>query len=198
MKLRCLNGSHSTLAYLGQLTGRETVADAMQLPLITDLLDQLWREIRDVLNAPKGVNPADYIDQLKQRFRNPALKHRTAQIACDGSQKLPQRLLAPLRDRLAKGLASPAIATAIAAWMHFVVKTAHTPAGVLNDPLAADILARARLSNDAADIVGHLLALDRIFGTDLPDNADFREQLIAKFIDLAQNSAVATAPQILL
>lgn len=198
MKLRCLNGSHSTLAYLGQLTGRETVADAMQLPLITDLLDQLWREIRDVLNAPKGVNPADYIDQLKQRFRNPALKHRTAQIACDGSQKLPQRLLAPLRDRLAKGLPSPAIATAIAAWMHFVVKTAHTPDGVLNDPLATDILARARLSNDAADIVGHLLALDRIFGTDLPDNADFREQLIAKFIDLAQNSAVATAPQILL
>jgi len=198
MKLRCLNGSHSTLAYLGQLTGRETVADAMQLPLITDLLDQLWREIRDVLNAPKGVNPADYIDQLKQRFRNPALKHRTAQIACDGSQKLPQRLLAPLRDRLAKGLPSPAIATAIAAWMHFVVKTAHTPDGVLNDPLAADILARARLSNDAADIVGHLLALDRIFGTDLPDNAEFREQLIAKFIDLAQNGAVATAPQILL
>ena len=198
MKLRCLNGSHSTLAYLGQLTGRETVADAMQLPLITDLLDQLWREIRDVLNAPKGVNPADYIDQLKQRFRNPALKHRTAQIACDGSQKLPQRLLAPLRDRLAKGLPSPAIATAIAAWMHFVVKTAHTPDGVLNDPLATDILARARLSNDAADIVGHLLALDRIFGTDLPDNADFREQLIAKFIDLAQNSAVATAPQIVL
>ncbi len=198
MKLRCLNGSHSTLAYLGQLTGRETVADAMQLPLITDLLDQLWREIRDVLNAPKGVNPADYIDQLKQRFRNPALKHRTAQIACDGSQKLPQRLLAPLRDRLAQGLPSPAIATAIAAWMHFVVKTAHTPDGVLNDPLATDILARARLSNDAADIVGHLLALDRIFGTDLPDNADFREQLIAKFIDLAQNGAVATAPQILL
>ena len=99
MKLRCLNGSHSTLAYLGQLTGCETVADAMQLPLITDLLDPLWVEIRAVLHAPKGVNPADYVDSLKQRFRNPALKHRTAQIASDGSQKLPQRLLAPLRDR---------------------------------------------------------------------------------------------------
>ena len=50
---------------------------------------------------------------------------------------------------------------------------------------------------DPVDLVV-LLALDRIFGTDLPDNADFREQLIAKFIDLAQNGAVATASQILL
>jgi fructuronate reductase len=196
MKLRCLNGSHSTLAYLGQLTGRETVADAMQDPLITGVLDALWGEIRAVLHAPRGVNPADYVESLKQRFRNPALKHRTVQIASDGSQKLPQRLLAPLRDRIAKGLASPAIATAIAAWMHYAVKVAHTPDGVLNDPLAADILARARLSTDAASIVGHLLALDRIFGTDLPANADFRALLIDKFIMLAQNGAVATAAAI--
>jgi fructuronate reductase len=196
MKLRCLNGAHSTLAYLGQLTGRETVADAMQLPLITDLLDPLWVEIRDVLHAPKGVDPAAYVDSLKQRFRNPALKHRTAQIASDGSQKLPQRLLAPLRDRLAKGLKSPAIATAIAAWMHYAVKIAHTPDAVLNDPQSAEILARARLSNDAPSIVGHLLALDKIFAADLPANADFRALLIAKFVELAKNPAVATAAPI--
>lgn len=196
MKLRCLNGSHSTLAYLGQLTGRETVAEAMQLPLITNILDPLWVEIREVLHAPKGVNPADYVESLKQRFRNPALKHRTAQIACDGSQKLPQRLLAPLRDRIAKGLASPMIATAIVAWMHYAVKIAHTPEGVLNDPLAGEILARARLSTEAAEIVGNLLSLEKIFGVDLPANADFREQLIAKFVDLARNPGVATATQI--
>ena len=193
MKLRCLNGSHSTLAYLGQLTDCETVADAMQLPLITDLLDPLWVEIRAVLHAPKGVNPADYVDSLKQRFRNPALKHRTAQIACDGSQKLPQRLLAPLRDRIAQGLASPSIATAIAAWMHFVVKIAHAPDGVLNDPLAADILAHARRGTDAPDIVTNLLALDKIFGTDLPANAAFRRALTDQFVALANNPAVATA-----
>lgn len=196
MKLRCLNGSHSTLAYLGQLTGRETVADAMQMPLITDLLDQLWAEIKAVLHAPKGVDPSDYIEQLKQRFRNPALKHRTAQIACDGSQKLPQRLLAPLRDRLAKGLPSPAIATAIAAWMHFVVKIAHTPDGVLSDPLAAEILHQARLANDSKGIIGNLLALEKIFGLDLPADAAFRAELTDRFIALAGNPAVASAPQI--
>ena len=196
MKLRCLNGSHSTLSYLGQLTGRETVAEAMQLPLITDILDPLWLEIREVLVAPKGVDTAAYVESLKQRYRNPALKHRTAQIACDGSQKLPQRLLAPLRDRIAKGLSSPMIATAIAAWMHFVVKTAHTPDAVLNDPLASEILTQARLSTSATVIVDDLLDLEKIFGQDLPANAAFRTQLIEKFIALARNPAVATAPQI--
>jgi fructuronate reductase len=195
MKLRCLNGSHSTLSYLGQLTGRETVADAMGLPLITNILDPLWIEIREVLHAPKGVDTAAYVDSLKQRFRNPALKHRTAQIACDGSQKLPQRLCAPLRDRIAKGLQSPMIATAIAAWMHFVVKTAQTGA-VLSDPMAAEIIAKAKLSTDAAKIVDNLLSLDKIFGTDLPANEGFRAALIGKFIELAKNPAVATANEI--
>ncbi len=196
MKLRCLNGSHSTLAYLGQLTGRETVAEAMGLPLITDVLDPLWVEIREVLHAPKGVDTAAYVASLKQRFRNPALKHKTAQIASDGSQKLPQRLLAPLRERIAKGLASPAIATAVAAWMHFAVKTAHTPDGALNDPMSAEILAQAKKSAAASEIVDNLLALEKIFGADLPADAAFRADLLGKFVELARNPAVGTAKEI--
>lgn len=197
MKLRCLNGAHSTLSYLGQLTGRETVADAMQLPLITEALDALWLEVREVLKAPKGVDTGAYVDSLKQRFRNPALKHRTAQIAMDGSQKLPQRLLAPLRDRIARGLASPAIATAIAAWMHYAVKVAHDPSGApLSDPLSAEIIAQAKRSDDAAGIVDHLLSIDRIFGADLPANAAVRAAVVEKFVQLARNTAVTTASRI--
>ena len=196
MKLRCLNGSHSTLSYLGQLTGCETVADAMKNPVITEILDPLWAEIREVLHAPQNVDTAAYVESLKKRFRNTALKHRTAQIAMDGSQKLPQRLLAPLRDRIAKGLPSPAIATAIAGWMHFVTKTAYTPGGELSDPLSAEILSQARLSIDAASIVDNLLDIDKIFGDDLPGNNDFRMELIRKFIELVKNPKVATAEQI--
>ena len=196
MKLRCLNGAHSTLAYLGQLSGRETVADAMQSEFIVGVLDALWKEVGEVLDAPSGVDPADYVASLRRRFCNPALKHRTLQIAMDGSQKLPQRLLAPLRERMAKGVPSPAIATAIAAWMHFAVKTAHTPGGVLSDPMSAEILAQAGKSTDAATIVDNLLGLQKIFGTDVPANAAFRAELLGKFIELAKNLPVATAPQI--
>ena len=167
----------------------------MAQPLITDTLDALWLEVREVLKAPAGVDVADYVAQLKQRFCNPAIKHRTAQIAMDGSQKLPQRLLTTLRERLAKGLPSPALATAIAAWMHFAVKTAHTPGAVLNDPLSADILARASASNDAATLVEQLLSMDKIFGTDLQAHAGFKAELFAGFCQLATNPHVATAPQ---
>ncbi len=196
MKLRCLNGAHSTLAYLGQLTGRETVFDAMQLPLITDLLDALWAEVLQVLKAPTGVDPKDYVEQLKKRFRNPALKHRTVQIAMDGSQKLPQRLLATLRERIAAGLSSPTLATAIAAWMHFAVKTAHTPGGVLNDPLSSEILFQAKISLQPNEIVRNLLSIQRIFGTDLAQNTGFQAELLAGFCLLANNPDVVTASEI--
>lgn len=198
MKLRCLNGTHSTLAYLGQLTGRETVADAMQSPLITNILDRLWLEIREVLEAPQGVDTAEYVQSLKQRYTNPAIKHRTAQIAMDGSQKLPQRLLSTLRDRIQAGLPSPTLATAIAAWMHFAVKTAHTPGDKLNDPLSDDILFQAKISLQPSEIVRNLLSIQKIFGTDLINNAAFVAELQAGFIELAKNPAVATAAQIVL
>lgn len=196
MKLRCLNGTHSTLAYLGQLTGRETVAQAMQVPLITELLDALWVEIRQVLVQPKGVDAAAYVESLKQRFCNPAIKHRTAQIAMDGSQKLPQRLLSTLRDRLAANLPSPALATAIAAWMHFAVKTAHTPDAVLNDPLSAEILAKAKISLQPKQLVHSLLSIQKIFGSDLIQHSGFVAELERAFVQLANNPDVATAEAI--
>jgi len=60
-------------------------------------------EITPTLRMPLGTDLTDYKDALIARFRNPALKHRTWQIAMDGSQKLPQRLLGTIRDRLAIG-----------------------------------------------------------------------------------------------
>ena len=195
MKLRCLNGAHSALAYLSQLAGCETVADAMQQPFITGVLDALWLEVRQVLQPPQGVNVADYVDQLRQRFRNPALRHRTLQIAMDGSQKLPQRLLATLRERIARGLPSPALATALAAWMHFAVNTAHTPGGTLNDPLSADILARARSASAPQAIIAALLGLEKIFGTDLMQNTALRAELLSAWQQLASSPALKTTQE---
>ena len=104
MKLRLLNGSHSTLAYLGYLAGYETVSDVMAdaafARLVRDLMDE---EVTPTLPVPPGADLAGYKRSLQERFANPALKHRTWQIAMDGSQKLPQRLVGTIRDRLAAG-----------------------------------------------------------------------------------------------
>ncbi|MDS6632367.1 hypothetical protein QYS46_23625 [Klebsiella michiganensis] len=51
----------------------------------------------------QGVDLTAYADSLIERFSNPALKHRTWQIAMDGSQKLPQRMLEGIRVHLARG-----------------------------------------------------------------------------------------------
>lgn len=45
----------------------------------------------------KGVDLGRYADLLIARYSNPALRHRTWQIAMDGSQKLPQRMLDSVR-----------------------------------------------------------------------------------------------------
>lgn len=189
MKLRCLNGAHSTLAYLGQLFERDTVASAMQFGLVTEVLDVLWNEIREVLDAPQGVDTAAYVESLKQRFRNPNLRHLTAQIASDGSQKLPQRLLAPLRDRLERGLVSPAIATALAAWMHFVVKTAHT-GQKLNDPMGEILVRTANSSKQSREVVSNLLGLDQIFGEDLRRNPAVVAAITEKFLWLQREKGI--------
>ena len=88
------------------------------------------------------------------------------------------------------------MATAVGAWMHYAVKVAHTPDGVLNDPQSAEILTQARLSTDAASIVRNLLALEKIFAQDLSADQQFCAQLIEKFVELARNPAIASAPQI--
>jgi mannitol-1-phosphate/altronate dehydrogenase len=82
--------------------------------------------------------------------------------------------------------------------MHFAVKTAHTKGAVLNDPLSSDILARARVSNQATQIVDQLVSIEKIFGQDLPLNQGFRAELLAGFCQLARNPAVASATQIVL
>lgn len=93
MKLRMLNGSHSFLAYLGYLAGYQHINDCMaddNYRLTAQAL--MLREQAPTLKV-QGVDLQRYADQLIARYRNPALRHRTWQIAMDGSQKLPQRML---------------------------------------------------------------------------------------------------------
>ncbi len=104
IKLRMLNGSHSTLAYLGLLGDHEFMADAVAAPGMEAAVRALMNDdVAPTLEVPAGFDLGRYEEDLLERFANPALRHRTAQIAMDGSQKLPQRLLGTVRDRLRAG-----------------------------------------------------------------------------------------------
>jgi len=119
MKLRLLNGSHSAIAYLGQLRGRVTVAEAMGDPLIRRAVAGLmFDDLMPTVQVPAGFDVRAYGRQLVHRFDNPALAHRTEQIAMDGTQKVAVRWLPALRERLARGQACPWLERALAAWLH--------------------------------------------------------------------------------
>ena len=177
MKLRLLNGSHSTIAYLGGLAGHAYVADAVADGDLAQLVRRLMRdEVAPTLDVPDGFDLAAYQEQLLERFANPALRHRTAQIAMDGSQKLPQRLLDTVRERLAAGTEPRLACLAVAGWMRYLTagSAADGTALPVDDPLAGRIAELVASANGPADVADALLSLRAVFGTDLPVNRVFR------------------------
>jgi fructuronate reductase len=166
MKLRLLNASHSALAYLGYLAGFETIAAAVTDDRFAQFALKVMQEAAPTLAMPEGTNLAGYSVSLLQRFSNPALHHRTWQIAMDGSQKLPQRLLATMQDRLRLGLPIKTHALAVAGWMRYVTGTDEQGRTIdVRDPLAAKLKAIADSTGPVADrLAPALLEVDSIFG----------------------------------
>jgi fructuronate reductase len=203
MKLRLLNGSHSALAYLGYLAGHEFIYQVAAQPHFVALMRRLMHdEVAPTLHLPPGTDVAAYQSALVERFSNPALPHRTQQIAMDGSQKLPQRLLGTVRDNLGAGRSIDLLALAVAGWMRYVsgVDEAGRPIKV-SDPMAGEFarLAAAQRGNPPA-LARELLGLRAVFGIDLPADPHFAgkvaDWLLALFADGAARTvarAVGTA-----
>ena len=166
MKLRLLNGSHSALAYLGYLAGYETISATMAVPHFTAFARQLMEDSAVTLTMPAGTDLATYRNSLLERFANPALHHRNWQIAMDGSQKLPQRLLGTVRDRLQRDLPIDTHALAIAGWMRYVTATdEHGRKIDVRDPFAAELAAIANAAGPIADrLAPALLEVSSVFG----------------------------------
>lgn len=169
MKLRMLNGTHSSLAYLGYLAGHETIADTMADPIFATFVRGLWSdEIIPALTPPPGVRLSTYADRLATRYQNLGIRHRTWQIAMDGSQKLPQRLLGTLADNIAVERQCPGLILAVAAWMVYVGGTDLFGQPIdVRDPLAARLRAALDAKETPEGKVAALLAFREIFPPDL-------------------------------
>lgn len=163
-KLRMLNGSHSMLAYLGVLAGLTYVHEAVTQPDLAALVRHLMlAEAAPTL--PAGPDPAAYADALMARFANPALRHRLDQIAIDGSQKLPQRLVAPIADNLASGRSFDVAALAVAVWIAFASGEGQGTPRIVDDPLANSFMQLGQQASDDADaLAGAFLDLASVFG----------------------------------
>jgi len=196
-KLRLLNGAHSAVAYLGALSGYEHVHEAVAVPAFRAFIEALWDEAQTTLNPPPGLDVAAYRDELMARFSNSALMHRTRQIAMDGSQKLPQRLLAGMSERLAAEEGIEALALGVAAWMRWQEGVTESgEAVVVDDPLAArtaELIAASE--NDEAEVRA-LLTLSAVFPASLANDRRFVEAVTGAFLSLRENGAVEAARRV--
>ncbi|WP_087018630.1 fructuronate reductase [Thaumasiovibrio subtropicus] len=191
MKLRMLNGSHSFLAYLGYLGGYAHISDTMTNPHYRQAAyDMMMQAQAPSLNMPEGTDLESYARLLIDRFTNPSLKHQTWQIAMDGSQKIPQRLGGSLRYHLANGSEFSWLAMGVAGWMRYIAGQDEQGNTIdVRDPMIDQfqaLYAQAGISTQAAR---QLLALESIFGTDLPKEAKFVNAVIDAYQHLCDHGA---------
>lgn len=205
-KLRLLNGAHSSLAYLGYLRGYEYVHQVMQDADFCKYLEALMLEnIVPTLAAPEGLDLKAYSRSLLARFENSALNHRTYQIAMDGSQKLPQRLLHTITERLAAGEKIDYLVLAVAAWIRYSLGFDEKGEAIeVQDPLANDFKAIEKRHYNATEnmhdlpsILDDYLKIDAVFDADLAAHPIFRERLAYWLSQLLANG-VATTMKIML
>ncbi len=170
-KLRILNGAHSSLAYIGLLLGHEDVAGAMDNPELSRFVEALIH--CDIIPSLKpSFDLAAYAREIVQRFRNPAIGHKLSQIAWDGSQKLPYRLLDTIKDALRAGRPVDCLTVPIAAWMLFVERQSRAGVEIV-DPLSAQLAEIGK----GGSLVDGLLGMRQIFPAELAEDGMFRSAL---------------------
>jgi fructuronate reductase len=177
-KLRLLNAAHSVLAWFGLPMGFAFVHEAIACPPLRAFVERLWDEAEQTLPRARAPDLAAYRRDLLDRFDNPGLPHSLVQIAADGSRKLPPRILAPLAERLTRGLPSPSLTLAVAAWI--ALQRGLDDAGApieIADPSAAELRRVLAGAATAAAMVEAALAATDIFPGGLADDAAFARVL---------------------
>ncbi len=189
-KLRLLNGAHSAIAYLGGLAGLQYVDQVVAIPAYARFVEALWDEAENTLTPPPGLDVPAYRGELMRRFANSALQHRTVQIAMDGSQKLPQRLLTACAARLDKDQPIDALALAVAGWMRWQdgVDDGGT-AFTVDDPLAAETAQLVAGGGASRARVAALLGLSAVFPPALAADARFAQAVADAHLSLVERGA---------
>lgn len=198
MKLRMLNGTHSSLAYLGYLAGHETIAETVADAPFAAFVRYLWaQEIIPTLAPPPGEDLAAYADALFARYANPAIRHRTWQIAMDGSQKLPQRLLGTLAANRGAGRPAPGLVLAIAAWIRYVSGTGLDGAPIdVRDPLAERLATLAAPDASPEARVRAVFSVAEIFPPELGADEGLRTETARALATLETSGARAAVAEV--
>lgn len=187
MKLRLFNAIHSALSTIGQLTGIEYIAQVVSIPAYEKFASLIQAQAALTFEAPVGQSSKEYSDKIRARISNPTIKHRTLQVAMDGSQKLPFRIFNSINILKEKNLPTNYLTLVLAIWVEFLDKCE-----VIDDPLAKTLVPLARLADPVA-------AVDAIFS--LPDYAIALDKAVfyevADWLSKIRSSGVAAVVALL-
>jgi len=198
MKLRMLNGSHSFLAYLGYLAGYQHISDCMADENFLIAARQLMLAEQAPTLRTTDVDLPGYADSLIARYQNRAIKHRTYQIASDGSQKLPQRWLDSMRWHLKNGSRFDLLALGVAGWMRYIGGVDEQGAAIIiNDPLKDEFAQCVAATPDGPARVQALLSLEAIFGSELATSPLVAERVATFYQQLQTQGARETVKQLI-
>ncbi|TQI81306.1 fructuronate reductase [Serratia fonticola] len=193
MKLRMLNGSHSFLAYLGYLGGYQYINDCMADAFYRRAAHQLMLNEQAPTLQVAGIDLAAYAAQLIERYSNPALQHRTWQIAMDGTQKLPQRMLESIRWHRQHGSNYAGLALGVAGWIRYVGGIDDAGQAIdIRDPMLATLQQTVQHSSDGEARVTALLALKSVFGEQLAADSEFVAEVTQAYLSLRDRGARET------
>ena len=163
-KLWLLNGSHSLMAYSGQLRGHATVAEALADPVCAAWVESFWDEAERNLPA-EGLGIPAYRAALLARFGNARIAHQLAQIAMDGSNKLRMRAVPVYKAEKAAGRDGSGALRMIASWVAQLRKQRAngTPIGDAAAARLDDALA-LRTAGGSQDVQALVSILDQELG----------------------------------
>jgi fructuronate reductase len=200
LKMRVLNGAQTTLATLGVLCGLEHTSDAIADPLLATFTRRmLLEETLPTLMPVPGVAPLVYVEQSLGRLRNTAIRHRNHQIATDGSQKIVQRLLNPIRERLRRGDSIALLSVPVAGWMAYLIRSSARfgRRWPVSDPYGDRIAGIAdAVGADTKALAAAILAIDTIFDPELAANHDFRRAITSALDGLLCDDPMAFVRQV--
>ncbi|SDE93809.1 fructuronate reductase [Blastococcus fimeti] len=121
MKTRLLNAGHCAMGFLGQVAGLGTTDETVADPVFHGYLRRLMHaEVVPLLPRPEGVDLADYVDTLLERFANPAIADRLQRVSRRGSSKMPTYLLPSLHEARAGRRPSDLLTVAVAGWIRYL------------------------------------------------------------------------------